>query len=411
MNLATTSKEIRGNPWFWICLLFAYACASIYAADGESRGDEIVHFQQILLFRHGDFRVLTDALTTIPGYHATIAFVMWMVGGESLAIARLATGLYGLLAIAGFSRLRRAIHNEDDWVPVAQFAVLPILLPFVFLVYTDTASLACVLWATSATVLRRHWRSALWMIAAIAMRQNNVLWLPFLWLLFVAPRWKEHGIEAWRSVLVDSMPYLLPGSCFIAYWLWNGTVSYSGPQSSMHPDASMHVGNIYFMLFVAALLLPLQCADGALRFVRAAVGQPWLWLIPIGVLIVYLGAFAVDHPYNLIENAVSWRNRILQHTQHSELFRLGFGVAAVIAALGVGWSKLADVSARALFPVAVLFVSLSWLIEQRYYLIPLALFLAWRKPLRRELESITLALWAVLAVLFFWGMISGQLYL
>ena len=92
-------------------------------------------------------------------------------------------------------------------------------------------------------------------------------------------------------------------------------------------------------------------------------------------------------------------------------WHLAFGAVAVFGALGLLWQRLMLRPAWVLWPLAALFVSLSWLIEQRYALIPLALLLVWRQPAGRRIELATLALWAALAVLFFWGMISGRLYL
>ena len=83
----------------------------------------------------------------------------------------------------------------------------------------------------------------------------------------------------------------------------------------------------------------------------------------------------------------------------------------MFGAVGLLWQRWLVPAARWLWPVVLPFLALSWLIEQRYCLIPFGLLLAWREASSRRKEWITLALWLSLAVLFFWGMISGRLYL
>jgi alpha-1,2-glucosyltransferase len=401
------------NAWlFATAVAIAWLAACAYAVIGaDLRGDEYAHMPQLERFLRGDWSVMRDAMTTVPAYHASIALVMRALGLEGLGAARVVTGLWSLVAIVGFVRLRRAVLGHDDWIGNAQFAAFPLVAPFAFLIYTDIASLAAMLWATDACVRGRHGRAALILVVALAMRQNNVYWIALFAALATWPALREHGLASLRQTLPPLWPYLVPCAVFAGYWIWNGSISFSPVQSAMHPDTSLHVANLYFMLFCAAILLPLQVLDGVRRFVAQLPARPWLALLPLALVALYYAAFAVDHPYNLIENAASWRNRTLQLTQHSAAFKSMFGAVATFAAIGLAWQRLANASARWLFPLAAGFVCLSWLVEQRYYLIPLALLLAFRQPLSRRAELATLALWGILAVFLFHGMISGTWYL
>lgn len=409
-DLSDESARAVARRW-WISFAVLWLLGLCYATGGELRGDEYAHFAQLQAFVRGDWRVMREAMTTVPAYHALLALAMNSLGVDSLGAARAISGVCGLLAVAGFVRLHRAVLGSDDWIGAAQFALLPPLVPFVFLVYTDVASLAALLWAADSSVRAQHFRAALFLLLALAMRQNNVFWVAFFALLAVWPVLRKRDWVSVRKTLLSLWPYLLPVLAFVAYWAWNGSISYSPQQAQMHPDASLHAGNLYFMLFCCALLLPLQVVDGLRRFANAARSQPWRWLWPLLLLLGFWLTFTVDHPYNLIENAVSWRNRVLQLTQYSVGFKVLFGALATLAAVGLSSQPLAIGSARWLYPFAALFVSLSWLIEQRYFLIPLTLFLAFRLPLSRRIEAATMALWGVLAVFLFWGMISGRWYL
>src|SRR5262245_3191065 len=59
-----------------IALGILYAAAIAASWHAPARSDELYHFAQIELFRHGDWRVLDTYLTTIPGYNAVVAAVL-----------------------------------------------------------------------------------------------------------------------------------------------------------------------------------------------------------------------------------------------------------------------------------------------------------------------------------------------
>ncbi|HKW44074.1 MAG TPA: hypothetical protein VJN22_00370, partial [Candidatus Eremiobacteraceae bacterium] len=157
-----------------------YAVAIVVSLHGTTRGDELYHYAQIHLFRHGDFRVLDYYLTTIPGYHLAVAALLRLGGLDTLGAARAITALFGLAAAAAFHSLRSRTQPGTESLATAQFLVLPVLAPFFFLVYTDVLALALVLWATVATMRGKHVLSALAISAALLVRQSDVVWAGFL---------------------------------------------------------------------------------------------------------------------------------------------------------------------------------------------------------------------------------------
>ena len=409
MDAATPSQR----RVFWVILFTAFVACALYAAQGELRGDEYVHFEQVLRFVRGDYRILGDALTTIPGYHLLLAAGMRALGTESLGAARILSGFAIVLATIGFYRLRRdalGAQPQGDLLATAQFVALPILLPFAFLVYTDTLSLAFVLWAAWAAGGQRHWIAGAFLIAAMAVRQNNVLWIALFTLPLLLQAWQRRSAKEIVPLFLVLMPYGIAGLAFVAYWLWNGSVSLSPLQAGMHPDFSLHAGNLFYFCFLAGVLFVLPVAEAWGRKWSDLRARPVLILVPIVLALAYWLAFKVDHPYNLGQ-PVALRNWLLYFTLQSWVWRAAFGAVAVFGAVGLLWQRWLTPTALWLWPLAAVFLSMSWLIEQRYCLIPFALLLAWRKPSSRRIEWIMLALWISVAVLFFWGMISGRLYL
>jgi alpha-1,2-glucosyltransferase len=388
-----------------------YAGAIAVSLGGAAHGDEIYHYAQIHLFRHGDFRVLDTYLTTIPGFHAVMAGLLWLLGGlDSLGAARALNALIGLIAVAGFHALRRRIWPGTETLASAQFLALPILAPLFFLVYTDVLALALIVWATVATLAQRHRLAALALVGGVLVRQSDVVWAGFLALLACWPLLHERGLSAWRDVLRRGLPYAAPVVLFLAFWAWNGSISLSHGQAALHP-VTLRLGNPYFALFLAAVLLPLQAVAGLCRFGTRLRARPWLIAIPLAAFALYWFGFHADNPYNAALPDFLPRNAFLLLLDQDLRWRAAAGLVMVLGGCGIAMTPLRPHSACWLYPVAAFFLASSWLIEQRYALVPLVLWLAFREQCSRRVEYATLALWLVVAVCMITAVVTGRFFL
>lgn len=372
--------------------------------------DEVNHYPQIVLFLRGDFRALLD-LTTIPGYHAAVAALLWLCGAGSLDAARLVNAGFGLVVAAGFHALRRQLWPGSETIATAQLLVLPILVPLFFIVYTDVFALALLVWATLATLKQRHGWSALGLLVLIGVRQHEVIWVGFLAALAAWPLWRERGFRAWRAIAASGWPYLVPVAGFLGFWWWNGSISLSRGQAALHPDLSLHAGNLYFALFLAGILLPLHVLVGLREFAASAARRPWLMAVPVLVFAGFWWGFHVDNPYNTVSPWYYLRNGVLLAVDSQPGWRAAFGGVATAAACGLACTRLRPPGAAWLYAFAALFLAASWLIEQRYVLVPLVLWLAFREHRGRAIENATFALWLVLAVFVFWGTVGARFFL
>jgi alpha-1,2-glucosyltransferase len=382
-----------------------YVTAIVALRDRNSLTDEVNHFAQIHLLLRGDWRVVGQ-LTTIPGYHAATAAILWLSGADSLAAARLVSAAFGLLAIAGFHALRRQVWPTTETLATAQFVALPIVVPFFFVVYTDIFALALLLWATFATLKGRHWLSALLLVALVCVRQNEVVWAGFLAMLAVWPAWRRSGSRAWREIAACGLPYLLPVAGFLAFWAWNGSISLSNTEAALHPDLSLHAGNLYFALVLAGALLPFHVLAGLREFADRARTRPWLFAIPLLVFAGFWWGFHADNPYNTVFPHYYLHNEFVWATGEYPGLRAALAALAAAAACGLALTLLRPVGSAWIYIFAALFLAASWLVESRYVLVPFVLWLALREQRGRAIENATLALWLVLAVLIFSGTVG-----
>src|SRR5690606_31400518 len=125
------------------------------------------------------------------------------------------------------------------------------------------------------------------------------------------------------------------------------------------------------------------------RFVRA---KPWLLLVPLVVFLLYWWGFRADNPYNGGAPYLYPRNALVLRMDADPLWRVATGLVIVLAACGLAMTRLRPHAAVLLYPFAALFLAASWLIEQRYALVPIVLWMAFREHRRPALEWATFAL-------------------
>ncbi len=372
--------------------------------------DEITHFSQIWLFAQGEWRVLPE-LTTIPGYHLLAAGILSALGEVSLQGARLLAAAFGLLAAWGFHALRGQLWPGTQTLATAQFLVLPILVPLFFIAYTDVLALALLLWAAWACVSGRHGWAALLLVALVGVRQHEVVWAGLLALLALRHWDWRHPLAQWRVDIRIGLPYLLPVTCFVLFWVWNGSISLSRSQAPLHPDLSLHAGNVLFALGMLAALMPLQVMQGLVQGVRRIRRQPQACLWALGVLLGFWFGFRADNPYNGALPEFYLHNRWPLLIEQQPWIRAIMALAAGAAACTLAVTRLRPARGAWLHAFAALFLAASWLVELRYIDVPLVLWLAMREQRSPAVEWATWALWLLLAVWMMLGVLEQRFFL
>jgi alpha-1,2-glucosyltransferase len=381
-------------------LLFVVALV-VVIRDPVLHSDETAHYEQILQFARGNM-VVDPEITTIPTYNFLLALPFLLTGiSPSPGLIRFFNFCIGLFCIGTFYRTSRAIDSASTFLKTIQFAFFPILFPFFFLIFTDVLSLALVLLAFLFTLKKRYVLAGLSGIAATAVRQNNVIWVVFL-LAFVI---REQGWtrESWKKI----GPFL-PAVVFLASFLILRGSPVMGDVGK-HP-IKLSAGNLYFLLFVSFFLfLPLQVQkfSSVVAFFKA---HRLALLIPLFFFAATLVTFRVDHPYNT-GNMFFLRNRLLMLSASSLLSKAIFLIPATLALCTFMAIRPVPRYFWLLALFTVLFLIPSWLIEQRYYLIPFSLFLL-IKPMGSSRDEYLAYLWNVfLSFGFLTGIVTNRFFL
>lgn len=382
-----TRKQISDWPWAPI-ILFSLLPGWDVFAKAVALVDERLHVPQIIWLRDGQLAIY-PVVTTLPGYHLLMASLARITGVETLTGLRLVSMVVALLLPLVFYRLARRLVPDEAAARTALLFFLPIVYPFVFLVYTDLLALTLVLLALALT-LERRWLWAGWVATlAIGVRQTSVVWLAFLFVYGGLEagagvdwrRWVRHAGRAWS--------FVLGGAVFVAFVLWNGGVAMG--DRGMHSATQLRLENLVFAPMLLVILLWPLLAAGLRRVGPRLRSRPWLLLLPAVLGGVLLFAFRIDHPYNEVQGYL--HNRFLDLVTGGLGGRM-VGLAMLLVGLaGLIGARLERPAAYALYPFWALSLLPLWMVEPRYQIVPVALWLALHGPFSRP-RLILAVIWA-----------------
>lgn len=380
-------------------LFFSALVASLLALflifrNGPEFVDEWVHGGQIEKFARGDWRLI-PILTTTPGYHALMVLPVKLTGVTSLAAFRFISFLGGLVGIFFFYRIVAQLWPEERYWRTIQFAYFPVLFPYCFLVYTDLWCLTFVLLAVWLALREKVAASAVAAAIAVAIRQPAIFWAGLIWLGMVIPLRREERVGA----LKRTWPFLVLFVLFLIFVAWNGGVSL-GARSLQ--SVAFNLTNVWFFLFTVALLfLPdcllalstvwKQCRGNRSATIRVALIVGTLWVL-FGL------SYELSHLFNKINLEYLLHNCVLYAVATQPWARVA---ALAVIPLGLaGWllTPLASDRWRWLLPTALASVLVLPYVEPRYYIVPLTLFLALRRPAARTVEIAMTAAYVAFAV-------------
>lgn len=338
-------------------------------------------------------------LTTFETFHWIAARGVELLGSDSISSVRLVCTLLGLLAVVAAYKAARAVHDDAHVATLraATVLLLPILLPFLFLIYTDALALAAIGFAVWATERKRYLLAATFGILAVAIRQMNIVWLAWLFALYLLRErpWIEVRTR-WPARLLETAPYALGALAFLVFVHLNRGVAIGDPLS--HPFGLYDENPFFFLLIAWITLLPVMFARVP-EVVAMLRRHPVSWAAAGIVLVVWFTcSWKADHWYN-----------VLPHHVHNEvaMWLNDVGNRVVVAPM-LAWSLFSVVEVlrpraeTALWLVATCLLLLpSYMIEPRYAIVPLALFTIYRPTLPAWQEGAAFAWMALLGVAAF----------
>lgn len=385
-----------------LLLVMLFACFIRLAVwQSQAIADEGVHVPQIASFMSGSWD-MNPYLAMIPGYHFVMAVLMHASGLSSMGAMRGLSALFGLSAALVFYFIRRKLGDDDALASAALFFVCPLFFPYYFLVYTDIFSLTFVLLAVLSAISGRHLLAACIMTLALVARQNNVIWAAFLAAYAAWPALAKQDEAPWARLkggIVSALPYVLPALAFVAYWRWNGTIVFSAKISGGHPDLTLHGGNVWLALFLFLVLFPREAWKGLQSFGEAVRARPWLLVVPV-VLCVWVRMRGSGDNHAYYDYFI--RNAFIAFVAHGWA-RVCFCILVALAACSIVFTRFRDPRGALVYPFSIVCLASSVLIENRYAIIPFALWMAFREE---NSPRWMILVWVALSSLLAYGVLT-----
>ena len=391
--------------WLLICISLLLGFNTISHLDGGI-GDEDVHRYQINWFINGQFEVF-KYVTMIPSYHAVVAALAKLTGLTSLNGLRFVHLLFAASVIPVFYRLCSHFYPHQAQSRTLMLVFTPFLFPLFFLTYTDLPSLTFTLLMIERSVKQDYRWAAVAAFGAVLLRQPNIMWVGFTLSLIALQTFQEHygsnkatglrtaALQLFKREFITlylrrSNGLIAVVMAFIAFVVINGGVALG--DAEQHP-ISFNLSNLYFFLLVSfALFLPFAVEQVPAIF-QLLKHNVWILALLAAGFALYWYTYEHPHIYNRTELGWYRHNWLLHYTADITAFR-------IVSFFPIAWMALSYVCAARkgsynkqillLIPFALLsFVPLP-LIEQRYYIVSLILFLVFRPSLSRPASTMTL---------------------
>jgi len=404
------SKFISKNILAFIIIAVIFGLSFVLLLDTDPRIDETVHYPQIAKFMVGDF-TLMPSLSTIPGFHAFMAVIGKVIGlptlvsNDNLIPFRLICTLISLASVFVFFLIARKIDEKNALIKIGQYAFLPIMFCFLFLVYTDMFSMILILLAFFCIEKKKYPLAGLLGFFSILVRQNNIIWLAFLLLYaYVEVYGYKINTDSIKKFLRKTWIFLLGFLFFIVFFILNKGVAIH--DAVAHPIVLMP-GNIYFMLFLFFFIfLPLNISN--FSKVIDVLKNKKVILISVLFYIYFLISFQNTHPYNQVDYVLN--THVLKLFTSTILLKSLFFIPVLYSILSLYVTKLHKKSYYLLYAFSFIFLLPSWLIAIRYYFVPFVFFILFKKEQSKLVEYSTIAICLVSSAILLYGVSRGWFF-
>lgn len=385
--LTTSPFWTRADRLVPSAVLLVWVAAVVAVWDMPLRLDEWGHSDLVHDFARGSYEVY-PWITTLPGYNLLMSVPVRVFDLEGPGSLRLINSLFGLAAIFAFLPCVRRVNPEVAGERTLQLALLPILFPFNFLIYTEALALLLLLVGAWGYLDRKPTLSAAALILGCLVRQTGVVWLAAFFGMFYL---REHGLSlgaaAIRQHLREQWLFLVGFAASAVFVVVNGGVAIG--DRDMHPAFGFHDDNVVaFLIYFAILFLPTFVGQlpAMLRFARERFFLAAGLVALVGLFL--LGAES-DHPWN--QGKLGWllRARFLAVLRWSDMLQAAVAAMCVASAFSLAVTRLREAPAYLVYPVAVFILTSHWLIEARYYIPIVALLLLFKLPENRWVERLT----------------------
>lgn len=389
-----------------ISILF-YCYFSVYHMGMYS--DEIYHWpvvESIMLGR--DYEV--KWITTFTTYHKLVAYLSQSFGISGLHNVRIVNIITASLLVPLFYYLNLITNTKYPIQRTVQMVFLPSLFLYYFVLYTDVLSLLILIVGVCFLLKSRHFFAALLITASVFIRQTNLIFLAFGLVYVVVNEYRKNvsdstKIQVKTFLNLNTLYYIIPLISFAGYFLNVGNIA-MGDQSRHEPG--LYIGNLVFCLFLNLILfLPFNIS----AFVRNNRNQisKFTLIVVFLVCALFISYSRLTHDFNVIRKFL--RNDFLMFVYGNHLIKLMYIGLASISLFALFKTKLKSYSYYLIYLFCIIALIPAHLIEHRYSIPFLILYLAFREDEEPFVENLTASLLFMFSLVILYGVTKDYWFL
>lgn len=368
-------------------------------------GDELIHYQTIKDFTNlkiSDDTFLRDA--KFPGYAALIGVLRRILNIDSIFGTRVINFIISSFCIYVFYLISKKRDAINARIKTLQFFFFPLVFIFFFLLYTDILSLFLLLLSFYFIQNKNYSLSGIPAILSILVRQNNIIWVLFL--LFLVIRENRGTLMKYFK---SSWIYILGIFSFLAFVFINkGTTI--GEVNKTYQPVSIHSENFFFFLFLSFFLFFPSIVLSFKTILKFLKNKAVFTFIVI-LFIIYFVSFKADHPWNSIMFSYYVRNDILHFILRNDLIKITFFIPMAVSIIYFLSIKLHDNYKLLFFSFGIIFLTMSWLVDPRYYIIPFTFLLLLKNGESKKIEFLTIILYMLLSFGIFFATLNRSFFI
>lgn len=406
-SLAATEKSVSRrritDAMHWLLIVSGLCFSYMLMCETQRICDENWHVSQIGRFLNWDFTII-KGLTVVPVYHFFMFVILAATNGTYTQDARFVSFLVSALCVPAFFSLAKKMWSPKIALDrTVQFTFLPTIFYLFPMVYTDLWALLFVLLMVSAALDEEPSLSCFYGALATAIRQPNIVWVGFVWLLFLQRDRKlsEISFIHFWTWLRGTWSFIVLFVAFGAFVIWNNGIAVGDRKNQA---IGLHLENIWFfslLFFTCSLPFCWGWCKGVYALARRH--PVFSLLCGLAILTIIVMTYIPIHPYNQASVWFFLRNRILWWTTQGVNQRVLSAFPIAFGLFGFLKTHFAQLRFAWLVPVSLGSLVVMPLIEQRYYIVPLALYIAFRAQEERGKEMVQTALFVFVSI---WMMIG-----
>lgn len=376
--------------------------------------DEHLHYRQIQSFLHGDWTIDWE-LPMVAGYHFVLASIGKILQFdkipfyEAVAYFRTISFIFALLTIPVFYLIAASVNKSSAMIKTLQFSFFPLIFPYFPLLYTDLFSLLLVLLAVLAFYRKYYFFSAVMFGASVLVRQNNLFWAMFFnALIYLEDYGPKVNLKNISKHVRKTIVFIIPLLVFLTYLLFNRRLAH-GDGTLVFATISwsnIFLINFYFVVLFVPLIL------NRLKDIFKFFWKYKLYFLPVVAAFPLFSMLITNtHPVNYNFGTFFIHNNIANFFINTFVNKIYLYIIAVFSMTTLFIFKLEDKKYYLLYPFTIAFLLPLWMIEGRYYIIPLVLFLLFRKSLDSWLEYLLLMWFVLISLYFYWGIFNWKFFM